>query len=313
MEGLDGKASRRGTSGEMSAKIAVLGLVIEEPGPAHRLTAKLRQRLSSAGFVDSNVYSALTRLERDGLVRAVDKHATGTLVVGRTQGRSLGLAQETAYRARHTGTRALYGGADARRIGAREQADVEEARGGEKRTSGGERTNGRELTGGGEQNGGGRRAAGRVDPGAQGVGSGLAHASARRSPGSRTDSRSFEATPAGVQHFEEWLLGSSTAPPFRDELHMKVALCQPHNLPRLVELVYWQELVCLARVRDLKQSLERVRPPAPERWSGLVQVHIRDAELSFWDARLTWLQGVRESLEGMHAEYERAIRRRSED
>src|ERR1700691_3913194 len=55
----------------MSAKIAVLGLVIEEPGPPHRLTAKLRQRLASAEFVDSNVYSALTRLERDGLVRAL--------------------------------------------------------------------------------------------------------------------------------------------------------------------------------------------------------------------------------------------------
>jgi hypothetical protein len=49
-----------------------------------------------------------------------------------------------------------------------------------------------------------------------------------------------------------------------------------------------------------------MRPPAPNRWSGLVLVHIRDAELSFWDSRLTWLQGVRESLEGMHAEYERA-------
>ncbi|MGH2855488.1 MAG: hypothetical protein ACRDLF_15005, partial [Solirubrobacteraceae bacterium] len=61
----------------MSAKIAVLGLVIEEPGPAHRLTAKLRQRLSSAGFVDSNVYSALTRLERDGLVRPIEEDPAG--------------------------------------------------------------------------------------------------------------------------------------------------------------------------------------------------------------------------------------------
>ncbi|MGH2855238.1 MAG: hypothetical protein ACRDLF_13710, partial [Solirubrobacteraceae bacterium] len=134
---------------------------------------------------------------------------------------------------------------------------------------------------------------------------------ARRSPGSRADSRSFEATPAGVRHFERWLLSSSTAPPLRDELHMKVALCQPQNLPRLVELVYGQELVCLARVQELKRSFERARPPAPTRWSGLVLVHIRDAELSFWDARLTWLQGVRESLEGMHAEYERATRGRT--
>jgi hypothetical protein len=203
----------------MSAKIAVLGLVIEEPGPAHRLTAKLRQRLASAEFVDSNVYSALARLERDGMVCAVGADAS---------------AEPTP-----TNTRIA----------------------------------------------------------------------ARRASGARLDGRAFQATPAGVQHFERWLLSSSSAPPLRDELHMKIALCQPQNMPRLVELVYGQELVCLGRVQELKRSFEGISPPSPERWSGLVLVHIRDAELSFWDARLTWLQGVRESLERMHAEYERATRR----
>jgi hypothetical protein len=214
----------------MSAKIAVLGLVIEEPGPPHRLTAKLRQRLASAEFVDSNVYSALTRLERDGLVRAVGRGAPA-----------------------QAGTRL---------------AAVPDA------------------------------AAPRATP--------------RRTPGSRTESRVFEATPAGIRHFEEWLLGSSSAPPLRDELHMKVALCQPHNLPRLIELVYGQELVCLGRVQELRRSFQRMQPPAPDRWSGLVLVHVRDAELSFWDARLTWLQGVRESLERMHASYGAARQRYSE-
>jgi hypothetical protein len=213
----------------MSAKIAVLGLVIEEPGPPHRLTAKLRQRLSSAEFVDSNVYSALTRLERDGLVRAV------------------------------------------------EDEDVEEST---------------------------TLVAVATSP--------AARRAARRTPGARADSRMFEATPAGVQHFEEWLLGSSSAPPLRDELHMKVALCQPHNLPRLIELVYGQELVCLGRVQELRRSFQRMQPPSPDRWSGLVLVHVRDAELSFWDARLTWLQGVRESLERMHSAYTDASRRYSE-
>ncbi len=246
----------------MSAKIAVLGLVIEEPGPAHRLTAKLRQRLSSAGFVDSNVYSALTRLERDGLVRAID--------VGQAAERAHGVAQAAAPFA------------SARRAVARPQLAAVGLRGA--------------VTAPAEQVGMRR----------QQSGAGLQRSASRRAPGSRADSRCFEATPAGVRHFEEWLLRSSTAPPLRDELHMKVALCQPHNLPRLVELVYGQELICLARVQELKRTFERMRPPAPNRWSGLVLVHIRDAELSFWEARLTWLQGVRESLEGMHAEYERA-------
>ena len=174
----------------MSAKIAVLGLVIEEPSPAHRLTAKLRQRLSSAEFVDSNVYSALTRLEREGLV--VRAHEA---------------------------------------------------------------------------------------------------------------SSAYEATEEGVRHFEQWLSASSPAPPLRDPLQMKMALCQPRNLPRMIELVYGQELVCLGRVQELKRSFERMRPPDPSRWSGLVLVMARDADLAYWEARLGWLQGVRESLEAMSSGY----------
>ncbi len=248
----------------MSAKIAVLGLVIEEPGPAHRLTAKLRQRLSSAGFVDSNVYSALTRLERDGLVRAIG----GDQASERTHGVSqTGAPFSSAGR---------ISGPQLTAVGGLGPAPPAAATA--------------ELTG----------------IRCQQAGAGRQRSALRRAPGSRADSRSFEATPAGVRHFEEWLLRSSTAPPLRDELHMKVALCQPRNLPRLVELVYGQELICLGRVQELKHTFERMRPPAPTRWSGLVLVHIRDAELSFWEARLTWLQGVRASLEGMHAEYERA-------
>lgn len=230
----------------MSAKIAVLGLVIEEPGPPHRLTAKLRQRLASAEFVDSNVYSALARLERDGLVRSMES-ADGDSEAGKLA--------------------AVPSGAASARLAA-------------------------------------------VPGGA--TGSRPSRPAVRRSPGARAETRVFEATLAGVQHFEEWLLGSSAAPPLRDELHMKVALCQPHNLPRLIELVYGQELVCLGRVQELRSSFQRMQPPTPDRWSGMVLVHVRDAELSFWDARLTWLQGVRESLERMHAAHLGARRRYSE-
>ncbi len=209
----------------MSAKIAVLGLVIEEPGPPHRLTAKLRQRLASAEFVDSNVYSALTRLERDGLVYALED-------------------------------------------GVQPSAEP-------------------------------RLAAVPIKPAPP-------CDAARRTPGARQDARVFAATPAGVRHFEDWLLSSSSAPPLRDELHLKVALCQPHNLPRLIELVHGQELVCLARVHDLKRAFARLAPPTPDRWAGLVLVHVRDAELSYWQARLTWLQGVRDSLERMRTACESA-------
>ncbi len=170
----------------MSAKIAVLGLVIEEPSPRHRLTAKLRQRLSSAEFVDSNVYSALTRLEREGLVRA------------------------------------------------------DEADGG------------------------------------------------------------YEATEEGVRHFEQWLFASSSAPPLRDELHMKIALCQPQQ-PAAHDRARLRPGARLPGPGAGAQAApsNACRPPDPSRWSGLVMVLVRDAELAFWEARLSWLQGVRESLEHM--------------
>lgn len=194
----------------MSAKIAVLGLVIEEPSPAHRLTAKLRQRLTSTGFVDSNVYSALTRLEREGLIRGVKA------------GVEVGPAGPLA------------------------------------------------------------------DPDA--------------------DPRHFEATPAGVRVFEEWLQGSSIAPPLRDELHIKIALCKPRDLARMIELVYGQELVCLARVQDLRSAYGQAQPPRPDHWQGLVMVLTRDAEICFWEARINWLQGVRCSLERMRGSFEDATR-----
>ncbi len=195
----------------MSAKIAVLGLVIEEPAPAYRLTAKLRQRLASAGFVDSNVYSALTRLERDGLIRGVMVHVDkGEAAKGKT----------------------------------------------------------------------------------------------KKSADSGSATQYFEATAAGVRVFEEWLLESSVAPPLRDELHMKIALCQPRNLSRMIELVHGQEIVCLAHVEGLQRAYQQTHPPDPHRWQGLVMTLAKDAELSFWKSRVTWLQGVRASLERVREGFE---------
>ena len=53
----------------MSAKHAVLGLVIERPGYGYQLAQRLDERFSSSGFAPSGVYSALDQLSRDELVR----------------------------------------------------------------------------------------------------------------------------------------------------------------------------------------------------------------------------------------------------
>jgi len=182
----------------MSAKHAVLGLVIEQPGYAYRIASGVRRQLRFADLADSYPYWALEKLETEGLVRRVDENG---------------------------------------------------------------------------------------DP--------LAGAPGRRAI--------YEATPLGVASFEDWLLSTAAEPPLRDELHFRIALCRPRDAPRMIELIQGQELVCLGRVQDLKRTSEADGNDGSE-WDRMVRVVSRDAELAFWHARIEWLQGVREMLEGLPVE-----------
>jgi DNA-binding PadR family transcriptional regulator len=176
----------------LSAKNAVLGLVIERPGYGYQLAQRLQERFDSSAFAPSGVYSALDQLSRDQLVRCAGEMGTGVA----------------------------------------------------------------------------RRAAPRMI---------------------------YEATPAGVEHFEAWMLGSSPTPPLRDELHMKIALCQPRNLPRLIDMFYGQELACMGRLRDLTRLGEQEAHGGAE-WTRLMRVLAREAEMAMWRSRIDWLQSARETL-----------------
>jgi hypothetical protein len=115
----------------------------------------------------------------------------------------------------------------------------------------------------------------------------------------------YEATQAGVDHFEDWMLGSSPTPPLRDELHMKIALCRPRNLPRLIDMVYGQELACMGRLRDLSRLGEQETTGAQD-WARLMRGLARDAEIAMWRSRIEWLQSAREVLGQLAAESSRA-------
>src|ERR1700728_865350 len=61
----------------MSAKNAVLGLVIERPGYGYDLARRLRERFGSSGFAPTGVYSALDQLSSDALVRSAGSRGDG--------------------------------------------------------------------------------------------------------------------------------------------------------------------------------------------------------------------------------------------
>ena len=184
----------------MSAKHAVLGLVIERPGYGYQLAQRLDERFGSSGFALSGVYSALDQLSRDELVRSAGE----TVAI----------------------------------------------------------------------------------------------------PGSRAAPRTvYEATEQGVDHFEDWMLDASSTPPLRDELHMKIALCRPHNVSRLIDVISGQELVCLGRLADLKR-LAGQHAASPRDWSRLMRMLAAEAEVAFWNARIEWLQNARALLEQLRDERE---------
>lgn len=117
----------------------------------------------------------------------------------------------------------------------------------------------------------------------------------------------YEATPEGVTYFRQWLRASSSVPLVREELQLRLAFCQPHELPRLIEIIHGEELVCLAMLGEFQRNVNSKEPPTGgQEWSRLMDMAVDHAEAGFWDARIRWLQNVRLFLEGLREEADRA-------
>jgi DNA-binding PadR family transcriptional regulator len=115
----------------------------------------------------------------------------------------------------------------------------------------------------------------------------------------------YEATPEGVYYFRQWLRASSSVPLVREELQLRIAFCEPVELPRLIEVIHGEEQVCLAMLSDFQRNIDqRESPAARNEWSRLMDMAVDHAEASFWDARIRWLQDVRLFLEGLREEAE---------
>jgi DNA-binding PadR family transcriptional regulator len=107
----------------------------------------------------------------------------------------------------------------------------------------------------------------------------------------------YEATPEGVDRFEDWMTTSSSMAPMREELHLKLALSHRRNLPRLIELTYEQEQACIER---LEQYLGTVSFDdmlgTSQAWPAIASVMVRDAEIAHLQATVEWLRRIREAM-----------------
>jgi DNA-binding PadR family transcriptional regulator len=107
----------------------------------------------------------------------------------------------------------------------------------------------------------------------------------------------YEATPQGLERFEEWMATGSSMSPLREQLHLKLALSHPRNLPRLIELTYEQEQACLERLEQhlggpaFDELLAAAQP-----WPAIASVMVRDAEVAHLQATVEWLRRIREAM-----------------
>lgn len=186
----------------------MLGLVIERPDHGFGLERRLEERFGSARFAYSTAYNALYRMERQGLVRAVDSQP---------------------------GTAAA-------------PLDAREA--------------------------------------------------------------TYEATPDGIEHFRRWVRSPSSAPVLREELHAKIALCQPRDLPRLIDVVHEEELACVRELDTLRERMIAERSTGPgelakEEWSQLMARGVAHGEAAFWGGRIKQLAQLRAYLMHLREEAQR--------
>lgn len=121
----------------------------------------------------------------------------------------------------------------------------------------------------------------------------------------------YEATQQGLERFEDWMATRTSMSPLREELHLKLALSRPRNLPRLIELTYEQEQACLERLEQYLGGVtfdELVTSTQP--WPAIASVMVRDAEIAHLQATVEWLRRIREAMRWMQERPE-ALRSRA--
>lgn len=126
------------------------------------------------------------------------------------------------------------------------------------------------------------------------VDNGLARVRETSTEGRRPSIPTYEPTPAGIRHFEEWMRASAGAPPVREELHAKIVLCEPQHLPRMIEVVRESEIVCTRRLEASNRRIQRRRDGmATDAWEARMDLAVVAADHAWWDGRIKWLQDVR--------------------
>lgn len=120
--------------------------------------------------------------------------------------------------------------------------------------------------------------AGRPDP---------THRGARRIP--------YRATPEGVVQFKRWMAEPSDRAVVRDELHAKLALSDPTDLPDLLRTAEEQSQQCLAELAGIGQRAVPVTADLP--WGAVATALVDDFKARWLESLVDWLDQICKVIE----------------
>jgi DNA-binding PadR family transcriptional regulator len=110
----------------------------------------------------------------------------------------------------------------------------------------------------------------------------------------------YRATPEGVDQFKRWMAEPSDRAIVRDELHAKLALSDPTDLPALLRTAEAQSQECLAELASIGQ---RPLPAATDLpWGVVANALVDDFKARWLESLVDWLNEICRVIEERMAE-----------
>jgi DNA-binding PadR family transcriptional regulator len=107
----------------------------------------------------------------------------------------------------------------------------------------------------------------------------------------------YRATPRGVEEFESWMAHGTERPFLRDELHAKLALSGPEDLPNLLAAVEAQSQQCLADLAELGRQARPSVTASNVSWNVTSLLLVDDFRARFLECMVDWLAVAAEAIQ----------------
>lgn len=109
--------------------------------------------------------------------------------------------------------------------------------------------------------------------------------------------RLYRVTPEGVEEFKRWIADPGDPPPLRSELHAKIVLAEPDDLPQLLQAVEGQADACTSQLSQTRAGAVADPTLTDTSWSARANRLVQDFQARRLESLVDWLGNVAREIE----------------